>query len=248
MSEVYNMPPKERLSMGKKARSFTIDFCSIDSVCVEFEKLISELPDHNWDFDMSYVPKNVKYIPPEIKENRDWIIDLYKNILNIENPEKYEGEGIKHWELRLNKDLDRQKVYNHFIETANKSNQENKKTPFESLLDKDDDGNRILFVMPEDEIDIFNSTALLKYIKDKNKDCNIYFATKLEYHNILKGNPYIHKVIPYDPIMNNHFWSEGVGDHKGMFKFCLLPHTNTHINTNYIHNGNNQIEYDINYA
>lgn len=248
LSEVYNMRPKERLSMGKKARSFTIDFCSIDSVCVKFEKLISELPDHNWDFDMSYVPKNVKYVPPEIKENRDWIIDLYKNILNIENPEKYEGEGIKHWELRLNKDLDRQKVYNHFIQTANKYNQENQKLPFESLLDKDDEGNRILFVMPENEIDVFNSTSLLKYIKDKNQDCNIYFATKSEYFNILQGNPHIHKVIPYDPIMNTSAWSEGSGEYKGMFRFCLLPYTNTHINGNYIHNGNNQIEYDINYA
>ena len=248
LSEVYNMTPKERSAMGKKARSFTIDFCSIDSVCSKFEKLISELPDHNWDFDMSYVPKDTKYVPPEIADNRLWIIDLYKNILNVEDPEKYEADGIKHWELRLSKDLDRQKVYNHFIQTANKSNQENQKTPFQDLLDKEDEGNRILFVMPENDIDVFNSTSLLKYIKDKYNECNIYFATKTEYFDILKGNPYIHKLIPYDPIMNNFVWSEGMGEHKGMFKFCLLPHSNTHLNANYIHNGNNHIEYDINYA
>lgn len=248
LSEVYNMPPKEKSIIGKKARSFTIDFCSIDSVCSKFENLISQLPDINWDFDMSYITKNVNYVPPEIKDNREWIVDLYKNILNQEDPEKYEKEGINHWELRLSKDLDRQKVYNHFIQTANKSNQENTKKPFKELLDEDDEGKRILFIMPENSIDVFNSTSLLKYIKDCNQDCNIYFATKPEYFDLLNGNPYIHKTLPYDPIMNNFIWAEGVSQHKGMFKFSLMPHSNTHITVNYIHNDNHKIEYDINYA
>ena len=90
--------------------------------------------------------------------------------------------------------MNRQQVYEYFISVARKDNAENNKIPFEEMLDEDDEGKRILFVLPETETDVFNSTSLLKYIKDKYPDHNIYFATKPEFFEILSGNPYIHKV------------------------------------------------------
>ena len=45
---------KERLKIGKKARDFVIDFCSIKSVCSEFEKIIDNLDPTDWDFDFAY--------------------------------------------------------------------------------------------------------------------------------------------------------------------------------------------------
>ena len=37
------MSDEEKSKTGKLARDFVIDFCSIDSVCSKFEKLISKL-------------------------------------------------------------------------------------------------------------------------------------------------------------------------------------------------------------
>lgn len=245
LEKVYNMSEEERLEVGKKAREFTIDFCSINSVCSQFENLIDEMDPTDWDFDFSFVEKDPNYNPPEIENDRDWIIDLYKNILKSENVEKEDSQGIDHWVHRLNSDLNRQQVVDYFKKTAAKENAENKKIPFEDILDKDDDGKRILFVLPENENDIFLSTSLLDSIKSNHPDCNIYYATKPEFYDLLQGNKNIHRMIQYDPIMENVSWSSGQGSHKGYFKFVISPNTNTHKFQNYAHSDLNPVIFDL---
>lgn len=247
LAKVYKMDSKEKESIGKKARNFVIDFCSIESVCSKFEKMLSKMKPTEWDFDFSYVQKNPDYQPPEIEDDRAFIIDLYNNILKVD-AENTDQNGIAHWEHRLRTDLNRQKVYEYFVQIAHKDNLENNKVSFEDLLDKDDFGKRILFVMPEDETDVFLSTSVLKYIKEKYTDHNIYYATKPEYADILSGNPYVHKVVQYDSVMENFAWAEGYGKYKGLFEFVLRPNANTHFTSNYLHGNKHQIEYDINYA
>jgi len=247
LKKVYEMPEKDKLESGKKAREFIIKFCSIESVCKKFEKLISKIKPTSWDFDFSYVQKDPSYVPPAIESDREFIIDLYKNVLKID-AETEDLNGIAHWEHRLKSDLDRQKVYEYFVNTALQENQKNTSISFEELLSKDDEGKRILFALPENEVDVFNSTSLLKFIQDKYPDHNIYYATQKENFSILYGNKYIHKLLEYNPVMENFAWSEGQGDYNGMFEFVLLPHINTHKIINYIHGGKNKIDYDLNYA
>lgn len=247
LSQVYNMSADIKSSMGQKARNFVIDFCSIDSVCSKFEKILSNMKPTDWDFDFSYVQKDPSYIPNDTQSDREWIIDLYKNMMKVD-AETCDQNGIAHWEHRLRTDLSRQKVYEYFVNIANKDNAENNKISFEDLLDKDDVGKRILFALPENAVDVFMSTALLESIKSKYPDYNLYYATKPEYMDILSGNPYIHKVLQYDPVMENFAWAEGYGKYKGLFNFVLRPHTNTTINSNYLHGNENPIEYDINHA
>jgi len=247
LSKVYSMPKEDLSEYGRKAREFVIQFCSIDSVCTKFEKLIKKMKPTSWDFDFSYVQKDPSYVPSAIENDREFIIDLYKNILKTD-AETEDQNGIAHWEHRLKTDLDRQKVYEYFVNVAITDNQKNTSIKFEELLSKDDVGKRILFALPENEIDVFNSTSLLKYIKDKHPDHNIYYATQKENFPILYGNPFIYKLLEYNPVMENFAWSEGQGDYQGMFEFVLLPHINTHKIINYIHGGKNKIEYDLSYA
>lgn len=244
LGKVLKMSSKKKSEMGKVAREFVIDFCSIESVCSKFEKVISKLDHSNWNFDFSYEQKNDKYAPPEIENNRDFIIDLYKNILNSD-AETEDQNGIAHWEHRLQTDLNRQQVYEYFINVAREDNKKNSKVSFEDLLDKDDKGKRILFVMPDNEIDIFNSTSLLEYIKNKYPTYNIYFATKPEFFDMLYSNPYVHKTVPYDQVMENFAWSEGQGTYEGIFNFVLMPHINTNRIANFIHGNEHKIEYDL---
>lgn len=247
LSTVYNMDETQRSKMGKQARSFVIDFCSIESVCSKFKDILDSLDKPTWDFDFSYVNKNTKYQPPEIENDRDWVIDLYKNIL-MTDAEVDDQNGIKHWVYRLSKDLSRNDVYKYFIKTASEDNAKNNKVPFADILSKDDEGKRILFALPGDESDIINSTSLLAYIKDQHPDHNIYYATQSKYHSLIGSNPLIHQVIPYDEVMENPTWGEGQGQHKGFFEFVLLPHMNTHKHFNFAHGDKHQIEYDLNYA
>ena len=243
--KVYDMPESEKQEMGEKARSFTIDFCSINSVCSKFDTLIDKMKPTSWDFNFSYVQKDPSYQPPEIEDDKEWIIDLYKNILKSENAEKEDVQGIDHWIKRLNTDLNRQQVIDYFRQVAQKDNAENNKIPFEDVLDKDDKGKRILFVLPKNENDIFLSTSLLKSIKDNHPECNIYYATKPEFFEILYGNENIHKLINYDPIMENVPWSTGQGSHEGYFKFVINPNTNTHKFVNYAHSDFNPLVFEV---
>lgn len=248
LSNVYGMPPKQVSLLGKKAREFVIDFCSIESVCSRFENLIDSLPETNWDFDFSHVFKNINYPMPEYTDSRSFVIDLYKNILMLEDPLKEEKHGVEHWASRLTNDLNPQQVYSAFIDAAVKDNKANQSIDFEELLDINDKGKRILFCMPGNSIDVLNSTCLLKYIKDRYPDHNIYFASQIENRHIVNGNPYVFKFLTYNSIMENHAWSEGSGSHEGFFEFCLMPHTNANQFNNYLHGNKHTIEYDLNYA
>ena len=42
----------------------------------------------------------------------------------------------------------------------------------EDYLDEDDEGKRMVYVMPESEVDVFLSTALFKSIKNKYPEYN----------------------------------------------------------------------------
>lgn len=246
LKKVHDMNLDDRSKMGKKARDFVIDFCSIESVCSQFEELISNMEPTSWDFDFSFIKRDTTYVPPTIESNSDFLKDMYQNILK-KDPEK-EADGINHWLQRLNSDLNRQQVYEYFIQTALKENKENEKVPFEEILSKDDEGRRILFCLPETDIDIFNSTSLLESIKSSCPEHNIYYATKKEYFDILHGNPFIHKTIEYNKIMENFMWSEGHSSHNGYFEFSLMPHINTHVIPNFVHGNKYKIQYDLNYA
>jgi len=234
--------------MGKKSRDFVIGFCSIESVCSKFESLIDSMEKTSWDFDFSYVKKNPQYPIPQISDNKTFVIDLYKNILKIDDPLSEDIDGVNQWVHRLSSDLNQKQVYEFFVKTALEENQANNTIPFEEVLDKDDKGKRILFSMPGSSTDVLNSTCLLKYIKEKYPEHNIYYASQPENEELLFGNPYIHKFLNYNPVMDDPMWGEGRGSHQGFFDFVLIPHTNTHKNFNYVHGNKHKIEYDINYA
>ena len=202
----------------------------------------------SWDFDFTYIPNDPNYIPIETENDRDWIIDLYKNILKLKDPEKEDPDGIKHWEQRLQKDLNRQKVYEYFVKVATENNSKNQKIPFKDLLSKDDFGKRILFVMNGTSTDVFNSTSLLPFIKNEYPDHNIYYATEIKNHSIISSNPNIHMVLDYNSAMENFLWSEGQGSYEGLFEFTLMPNVNTHKHINYIHGNKHPLKIDVNYA
>ena len=89
------------------------------------------------------------------------------------------------------------------------------------------------------------TTSLLKNIKNTYPEYNLYYATKPEYFEILDGNPYIHKVIPYNKSLENLLAMEGYANHKGYFEICFLPFIGTQRMLNYMHNGKDKIQFEL---
>lgn len=243
LKKVFNMKLAKREEMGKKARDFVIKNYSVEVIGEKLESIIDNMAEVDWDFSFEVEEKDPEYNPPEIKDNSEWVIDLYKNILKIEVDPK--DEGHIHWMKRLSEDMPREDVLKYFKQVALKENNKNKKIDFIELLDKDDEGKRLLISMPESIGDIYLCTSLLKNIKNTYPDYNIYFATKIEYFEILDGNPYIHKVIPYSSGLDSLPSMEGQGNHKGFFEVAFLPFIGTQRMLNYMHNGKDKIQFDL---
>ena len=74
----------------------------------------------------------------------------------------------------LNKGAKRQDIENYFRRVALQDNQKTEKVEFSEFLDKEDEGKRVLYVMPESIGDIYLSTSLFRSIKELYYDYNLF--------------------------------------------------------------------------
>ena len=142
---------------------------------------------------------------------------------------------------QLEHKVPRSQIEDYFRKVAREHNQKYFPVKIEDFLD-DDKGKRIAYVMPESAVDVFLSTSLLKSIKLKYPDHNLYFVTKPEYNHILDGNEYIHKIIPYNSQFDNTIYLEGSSSDEGEFEIAFTPHLTTQRLNNYIHNDKDRID------
>jgi len=244
INKVYNMSPTKRKEIGQKAREWTIQNYSVETIGKKIEAFIDSSPEVNYDFSLKEEEKDQYAQVPNIENNSEWLTYLYHNILKMKHVDQND-DGHKYWMQEFSKGAKRQDIENYFRNVAAQENQKNKKIEFEDLLDKDDKGKRILYVMPESIGDIYMSTALFENIKKQYPEYNLYVAVKPEYFEILQGNPYIHKLLQYTPQMDQLLWLEGAGDHSGYFEIAFLPFAGTQRFLDYVHNGKTKIQFEI---
>ncbi len=120
----------------------------------------------------------------------------------------------------------RQEITAYFKSVAAQENAQHQKTEFSDLLDKTDKG-RVLVTIPESIGDIFLATSTFESIKKKYPDYSLYVATKPEYKEILDGNKFVHRWIPYQPILDNHLWCIGTANQDGFFNVAYQIHNRT---------------------
>ncbi|REK60405.1 MAG: hypothetical protein DWQ49_06230 [Bacteroidetes bacterium] len=244
LTKVYRMSEIKKIDKGAKARNWALENFSIESVGKKFEEFLDSCPKTEYDFKFDQSSgKNPDAKVREAKDDSEWLIYLYKDILNMNVDQN--DDGHKHWMAQLARGTDRKSIVDFFRQTAQKDIDKDKKINFEDLLGKDDKGKRILYVMPESIGDIYISTALFENIKQLYPDHNLYVATKPQYHEILAGNPHVYKTLSFIEQMNNLLWLEGQGDHEGFFEVAYLPHVGTQKFFDYQHNGKDKIQFDL---
>ena len=242
IERVYKMSKDKRREMGEKARAFVLENLSAEVIGKQLEAIIDNAEPVDWNYNDNFQQRNPNYEPDDNLDNTSWVIDIYKNILRMTVDEK--DEGVKSWLSQLSAGRTRQEVISYFKQVAIKENNENAKVEFADLLGKDDNGKRILFVMPQSAGDVFMSTSLLPSIKRVYPDYNIYFATKQEFVEILDCNPYIYKTLVFNPFMENLLTMEGHANGQGYFDITFLPHIGTQKMFDYQHNGKDIVEFN----
>jgi len=245
--KVYEMKPQLKYQMEKDSRKWALDNYGIEVNGKKIEEFIDKQKSlEDKDFDFRDDNKNNPNPNATIEDNPDnklWVKSLYKKILDVDVSDQ--DEGLIHWLQKIEQKVLKNQIENYFRDVAKKDTEKNNPINFEDLLDKDDYGKRALIVIPESIGDVFMITSLFKSFKETYPNYNLYISTKQEYFDILNGNPFIHKLIPYIPQMDNLLWLEGAGNHKGFFEIAFLPHIGTQRILNYLHNGKDIIQFDI---
>ena len=246
LSKVYKMNAQKKRSLERKSRKWVIDNFSIPVIGKRVEDIIEKMPAIDWDFDFSEPLRNPDYEPPHLEDDGEWIIDIYKNILHMDVDEN--DEGYKHWIQTLGGGEGRPKILDFFHQTAKNENQaietDHSKKTLQELIDDEED-KRLIVVMPGTIGDIYMVTSLLPSLKEVYPEHAIYFSTQPQYFDVLNGNPYIYKTIPYNEQFNDLLYLEGRGDHKGFFDIAFLPTIGTQQVFNYQHNAADRIQFDL---
>ena len=241
---VHQMTPLQRSERGIVARQWALDNFSVEVIGKFFEDFIDNAPVLDYDFEKEESTEDKKknypdaVIPP-IESDSEWVLTLYKKILNTEN--HVNDDGYKTWMTQLENKAPRSQIEGYFRKVARDHNQKYFPVKIEDFLDEDDKGKRLAYVMPDSAVDVFLSTSLLKSIKTKYPEYNLYFVTKPEHYHILDGNEYIHKVIPYNPQFDNTIYLEGSSSSDGYFEIAFTPYLTTQRLNNYVHNEKDRI-------
>ena len=250
LEKVFKMPRKERSEIGEKSRQWAKENFSIEAVGKQIEAFLDSCPEVDFDFSkVGEVEEKEPFVEvPEIKEDKDWVLFIYHNILKMRQVDEH-NNGLKYWVQELADGTESREIEKYFRTVAQKANQTDKWNylmgvdGFAELLDEDDEGKRLLYIMPESIGDIFLSTALFRSIKETYPDYNLYVATKPHFAEVLDAAPYVHKVIPYLSQMESFTFVEGAGTHKGYFEIAFMPFVNSQRIITYPHNGKDKIAF-----
>lgn len=237
IQKVFSMPQEDKRDIEKQSRRWALENYSIRGIGLKIKDFIDS---SNYIEESVYDQGKNKNPEAEIDEeleDSEWLVSLYEKILDRKISRK--DFGFLYWMKEINQGKDRQEIENFFRNEASK-----KEYSVEDFIDDEGKDKRVLFIMPKTATDVFLSTSLFESISKNYEDCNIYLATDPSFFEILDGNPYIHKLIPYSPELDNVFSLEGNGEGEGYFKIVYAPHFYTQRISCYQHNGKDVIDYD----
>ena len=115
----------------------------------------------------------------------------------------------------------------------------------EDVLDDEGVENRIAVVLPESAGDVLILNSLMENLKNLYPDKNIYIFTKPQFYQMIEDNPNVHKMLPYQPTVENLLMLEGRGDHQGYFDMAFIPNIGTQRHLNYLHNGKDKTQFEL---
>lgn len=199
LEEVYNLDAKEKQRMGKAARAWTLENFSVKSVGKKIESFL----DSAKVVDKENYPKTEKKDPnakiPECTNATEWLKHLYKNILKTKVTSK--DQGLMHWLNKLSEGVSQQQIERYFRNVASSDNLNSvKKSLIEELSENK---KRILYLMPEGELDLFVSTSLFPSIKEIYPNHDLYVACQPALKTFIFGDENVHKALDWKDEFNN---------------------------------------------
>jgi len=248
--KVYEMPLEKQATLERLSRQWALDNYSIQNNGKKIEEFIdslSILEDSVFEFKASQSNPNPSAQVPNNEDSKLWVKSLYKLILDREVID--EDEGVQHWLKQLSENRPKIDIENYFRHVAQEDiKKKNEITSIDQLFEKDEGFKRVLLVQPESLGDVFLITSIFESLRNRypKETHKIYIATKPQYQDVIDGNPYIDKWIPYHPAMDNVIALEGAGSVKGICDVAYHPYFGTQRMLDYMHNGVDKLDLNLN--
>jgi glycosyltransferase involved in cell wall biosynthesis len=224
MKKVHGMSRKDLERWGQRGREWALKTFPIEVIGPQWESVFDSCERVDWDkVNMTPAPKNDTFPFPQIDDADAFITTLYVNILKMDEPPQ--GEGRRHWHAQLKAGMTRQQVYDYFIGVARQENTKNQvaSQDFSALLDKTG-RKRGLLVVKESLGDCLMMTQLFESFHEQYPDHDLYVACDPKFAEVFAGNPHVHKVLPYQPFMEQEMACIGAGQKKGDGLFDVYMH------------------------
>lgn len=249
--KVYEMNPQTRIKMEKDSRTWALENYSIDINGKKIEEFIDSNPileNESFNFEhKSEKNPNPSAIVNHNEDSRVWIKSLYKLILDMDVSDQ--DEGLTHWLQKLEQKVPKEQIENYFRQVAQQelSKNNNKNIELKDLFNESPELKKVLIVQPESIGDIFMLTSIFESIRNRypKNQYKIYVATKPEYIDLIDGNPFIDKWIPYHQAMDNIILMEGGMGQKGICDIVYYPYFGTQRLLSYMHNGEDKIDLEL---
>ncbi len=234
------MDPSKRAEMGKLSRLWAKENYDLELNCKKIEEFIDSLPLVDWDTINLDTPKsNPNYqLPENFRDLSDdsFIKLLYKEILNREP----DDGGYKNWSTQLANKAPREQIYQFFIKVATDEGKKDVKTDIWDIIDKDRPNKRGLITLKESIGDLILITQLFESFHEQYPQTDLYICCEPKFFDIFDGNPYVHKLIPYQSIFEQEMAmiSSSQDSSNTLFHHFFLPGIGSQRHLNYLSNSN----------
>ena len=179
---------------------------------------------------------------PPTTTNEEFVKSLYNRILCCEPDEN----GFRYWLNLLSQGAKKEQLENQFRQIAandNSKNTTNNTTIKDFLINNGK--KHLAFIMPQSIGDLLWISCLFKDAKDQYPNYNLYLVCQPELADILEGNEFLDKIIPYSAQFDNLIFLEGQATNPGIFDIAFLPHISSQRVLSYLHNSQDKISFNL---
>lgn len=240
---ICEMSEDQKQSISNDGRAWALKTFCVNNIGKKVEEFIDSCDSHGWNFEYPAELKNPNYPLKEIKDDIEWLRDMYENILQMHEEKDANCPGIRNWLTQMQRGMSRKDIHVFFCNVAKEDNakielQEKQKLEKEKI--KTNGKKKFLIVMKESIGDILILTALLENFREQypKNEWDIFVATQKEYVTILEGNRNVDAIIEYQIFMDSELACVGQGNKKGPFDGYCFPAVSTQRFLNYLYNDN----------
>lgn len=211
MVKVWKSSRRDLIEWGEIGRAWATKTFSIETIGAQWERVFDDMKPVDWSsISLTPEPKNDKYPFPQIDDEDSFISALYTNILKMN--EAPAGDGFRHWKARLKDGMKREDIWQYFISVAQQDNAKIAPATQDFWQQIDKNGRKRGLILIKESIgDIILISSLFQSFHDQHKDTDLYVMADAKYHDLLIGNPLVHKVLTYLPAAEQEMLMMGAG-------------------------------------